>query len=80
MDCDDCLERLYTFLDKELGAAERTEVARHLADCEDCEDNFVFEERFLEVIRDCGTADVAPASLRERLVERLRRDFPPTTL
>jgi mycothiol system anti-sigma-R factor len=80
MDCDDCLERLYTFLDRELGPSERKEVAQHLADCGDCDDNFVFEERFLRVIRDCGTSDVAPTELRQRVVERLRRDAPPTTL
>src|ERR671937_600470 len=80
MDCDDCLERLYTFLDQELGPTERKEVAQHLADCGDCDDNFVFEERFLRVIRDCGTSDIAPAELRQRVVERLRRDAPPSTI
>jgi mycothiol system anti-sigma-R factor len=79
MDCDDCLDRLYAFLDKELGPTERTNVAQHLADCGDCDDDFVFEERFLEVIRDCGTSDVAPAEVRQRVIERLRRDLPPTT-
>ena len=79
MDCDDCLDRLYAFLDKELGPAERTDVARHLEDCGDCDDNFVFEARFLEVIRDCGTSDVAPLELRRRVIERLRRDLPPTS-
>ena len=78
MDCDDCLDKLYQFLDKELGTAERSQVAAHLADCGDCDDNFVFEARFLEVIRDCGTSDVAPANLRQRVIERLRRDAPPS--
>jgi mycothiol system anti-sigma-R factor len=79
MDCDDCLDKLYAFLDKELGAAERTEIARHLEGCGDCGDNLVFEERFLKVIRDCGTSDVAPTELRQRVAERLRGDVPPTT-
>src|SRR5919197_413712 len=56
MDCDDCLERLYTYLDQELGAIEVSKVAQHLADCGDCDENFVFEARFLEVIKDCGTS------------------------
>ncbi|TME26476.1 MAG: mycothiol system anti-sigma-R factor [Chloroflexi bacterium] len=80
MDCDDCLDKLYTFLDKELAPTERTAVAQHLSDCGDCEDNFGFEERFLEVLRDCGTADIAPRELRERVAERLRRTPPPPTL
>ena len=79
MDCDDCVEKLYAFLDKELAPTERKEVAQHLADCGECDDNFVFEARFLEVLRDCGTSDIAPAELRRRVAERLRSDVPPTT-
>jgi hypothetical protein len=30
MDCDDCLEKLYAFLDQELGSNERKQVASHL--------------------------------------------------
>lgn len=80
MDCDDCLEKLYAFLDQELGPAELQQVAKHLEGCADCGDNLAFEERFLKVIRDCGTADVAPAELRKRVADRLRRDVPPTTI
>jgi mycothiol system anti-sigma-R factor len=79
MDCDDCLERLYAFLDQELAPTERTQVASHLEDCSDCGDNLAFEERFLKVVRDCGTSDVAPAELRQRVIDRLRSDFPPPT-
>ena len=79
MDCDDCLEKLYQFLDQELEPAERKDMARHLEGCDDCGDNLVFEERFLQVIRDCGTSDLAPAELRRRVAERLRSDIPPTT-
>ena len=76
MDCDDCLERLYTFLDQELGPTERKEVAQHLADCGDCDDNFVFEARFLEQLRDCVTSDVAPVELRQRVILKLRGESP----
>jgi hypothetical protein len=79
MDCDDCLEKLDAFLDKELGPKELAEVATHIADCGDCGDDFDFEARFIKVIRDCGTSDVAPPELRRRVAERLRRDAPPTT-
>lgn len=79
MDCDDCLDKLYAFLDKELAPADRIQVAQHLEGCTDCGDDLAFEERFLKVIRDCGTSDVAPAELRKRIAERLRSDVPPTT-
>ena len=81
MDCDDCIEKLYVFLDTELSEAEVTAVRAHLNGCDDCDDNFVFEERFLQQLRECFTSDVAPAELRRRVIEKLRGESapPPTT-
>ena len=78
MDCADCLERLYVYLDRELRPAEVTEVRAHLDDCGGCEENFVIEERFLARVRDCHNEDKAPSALRTRIVTRLRmeRDAP----
>ena len=77
MDCGNCLERLYSYLDRELSPVEITEVRSHLQDCGGCEKNFVIEERFLAHVRDCCTgveADKASADLRSRIVTRLRMD------
>ena len=74
MDCADCLERLYAYLDRELRPAEVTEVRAHLDDCGGCEDNFVLEERFLARVRDCCQEDVAPTAPRTRIVARLRME------
>jgi mycothiol system anti-sigma-R factor len=80
MDCDDCLDRLYVFLDTELSEAEITAVRSHLDGCDDCDGTFVFEERFLEQLRECCTSDVAPAELRRRVIEKLRGpSAPPPT-
>ena len=79
MDCDDCIERLYAFLDTELTASEITDVRSHLEGCDDCDDNFVFEARFLQQLRDCCTSDVAPAELRQRVILKLRGASPPPT-
>ena len=78
MDCADCLERLYSYLDRELAATEVTEVRAHLDDCGGCEDNFVLEERFLARVRDCCQEDVAPSELRTRIVARLRLEHDTT--
>ena len=72
MDCADCLERLYTYLDRELAPTEVAEVRAHLDHCSGCEDNFVIEQRFLARVRDCCTEDKAPSELRTRIVTRLR--------
>jgi mycothiol system anti-sigma-R factor len=79
MDCGDCVERLYAFLDTELSEQDLAAVRSHLAGCDDCDDNFVFEARFLEQLRDCCTSDVAPAELRQRVILKLRLDAPPPT-
>jgi mycothiol system anti-sigma-R factor len=72
MDCDECLQRLYPYLDRELGDAEVAEVKRHLAECPPCEGTFVFESAFLARLRDCCRSDVAPVALRERIILRFR--------
>jgi mycothiol system anti-sigma-R factor len=74
MDCADCLERLYSYLDRELAPAEVTEVRAHLDECGGCEDSFVLEQRFLARVRDCCQEDVAPTELRTRIVARLRME------
>ena len=74
MDCSNCLERLYAYLDQELAPVERQKVRAHLDDCAGCEDDFVVEQRFLDRVRDCCQEDVAPTELRTRIVARLRMD------
>ncbi len=78
MDCAECLERLYPYLDRELRPDEVTAVRAHLDECGGCEKNFVLEERFLARVRDCCAEDKAPSELRTRIVTRLRmeRDLP----
>lgn len=71
MNCVECVERLHAFLDEELPAADRDEIRAHLSGCGDCDDEFVFERRFIEHLRDVCTGDVAPDALRERIVVRL---------
>ena len=80
MDCDDCVEKLYAFLDTELTEKEIASVRSHLGGCDDCDDNFVFEARFLKQLKDCVTSDVAPSELRQRVIEKLRGpSAPPPT-
>lgn len=76
MDCDDCIQKLYAFLDTELSPAEIQQVRSHLEGCDDCDDNFVFEARFLEQLRECCTSDVAPAELRQRVILKIRGEQP----
>jgi mycothiol system anti-sigma-R factor len=74
MDCSECLERLYPYLDRELSPTEVDEVKVHLDDCGGCDSAFVRERLFLERIRGSATSDVAPSAVRERLILRLRSE------
>ena len=77
MDCNDCVDRLYAFLDSELSADELTAVRSHIARCDDCGDNFDLEARFLAQLKEWCTADVAPEDLRARVTAILRSESPP---
>jgi mycothiol system anti-sigma-R factor len=79
MDCNDCIERLYEFLDLELDEKDLSAMRAHVSGCDDCGDQLGFERRFLERLRECCTSDVAPAALRERVIEKLRGAGPPST-
>jgi mycothiol system anti-sigma-R factor len=70
--CDDCLERLHPYLDRELSEKELDDVRVHLDDCEGCESSFVLESVFLERLRGSATADVCPEEVRNRLILRIR--------
>jgi mycothiol system anti-sigma-R factor len=75
MDCQDCLEQLYQYLDKELSEAEVKTIRVHLDDCGGCTDHFFFEARFIEKIQKACADDRAPDQLRERIVLRLREGY-----
>lgn len=74
MNCLECLERLYPYLDRELDAREVEEVREHLEECGGCASELVVERVFLDRIRDAGTSDLAPAAVRERLILRIRSE------
>ena len=74
MDCEECLERLDPYLDRELSPEEFAEVKEHLDDCRGCESAFVVERVFLDQVRGSATSRVAPPEVRERLIVRIRRD------
>ena len=79
MDCNDCVERLYAFLDLELDEKELASVRAHVSGCDDCGDELGLETRFLDRLRDCCTSEKAPMQLRERVIVKLRGSNPPTT-
>ena len=67
MNCGDCLEKLDTYLDRELTDVELDEVRRHLADCPPCEDLFQLKASVKRLVKVCCDEGTAPEHLRSKL-------------
>jgi len=77
MNCQECHDRIYPYLDRELDPTEVERVREHLDECEGCESTLVIETVFLDRVRGSATARTAPPGVRERLILRLRSDIGP---
>ena len=69
--CELMAERMHEFLDNELDEATGDEIRAHLAACEPCLHRYDVEQAVRVLLRKCCTSEVAPASLRTRIVTQL---------
>ncbi len=67
MTCQECIEKLHLYLDRELSEQEQHEVQRHLAFCKHCADAFKFERGMLHRVGDSCRTTTASAELRTRI-------------
>jgi mycothiol system anti-sigma-R factor len=72
MNCEEAVEKLWQFLDKELEGAASTELQQHLEECRHCFSKVEFEERLRAMLRRSCCSEQAPPELRERLSKILR--------
>lgn len=70
--CEEVIERLFDYLDRELDAHTRQEIDRHLERCHDCFSRAEFERRLRERVASTGTQP-APERLRRRINELIRK-------
>lgn len=66
MTCEELLERLFTYLDRELDAEVAVAIEDHLERCRACFSRAEFERKLKARVRDAGERAV-PDSLRARL-------------
>jgi anti-sigma factor (TIGR02949 family) len=71
--CLETVRRLDDYLDRELSAAERREVERHLETCDRCLGRFQFEAAVLDELRTKLRRVSVPETLEARLRAALRR-------
>ena len=67
MNCNEAVENLWQYLDRELDGDAVAEVERHLRECRECFSKAEFERRLRALLqRSCG-CEHAPPALRDRL-------------
>jgi anti-sigma factor (TIGR02949 family) len=71
MNCRECKEHLYEYLDRELTPAVEQEIRHHIADCPPCGEEFDFEKLFLGFLRARCRAQGAPPDLKRRILDEL---------
>src|SRR2546430_12290273 len=69
MNCRECKEHLYEYLDRELTPAVEQEIRQHIADCPPCGEEFDFEKLFLGFLRARCRAQGAPPDLKRRILD-----------
>lgn len=67
MTCQECVEKLHLFLDRELSPDEQADVERHLTQCGHCADSFRFEEGVLRAVAHSCRSTVASEALKTRV-------------
>ena len=71
MNCRECVEHLYEYLDRELTPDLEREIKQHLDECTPCEEHFDFEAAYLKFLRARCRAQGAPADLKRRVLREL---------
>jgi anti-sigma factor (TIGR02949 family) len=71
VNCRDCVDKLETYVDRELSEDEVESMMRHLAECPPCQDQYQFEAGLRRLVRVCCAQGEAPPELRAKLREIL---------
>jgi anti-sigma factor (TIGR02949 family) len=72
MDCEQALERLLEFIDRELSDSEHESVERHLRRCRGCCSRLEFESRLKQRLSALSTVDV-PSTAYDRIRNLIKR-------
>ncbi len=67
MTCEEAVQKLYEYLDKELDQESVEKLNRHLEICRSCCDHFEFEKKVRSLIQEKCTDEKAPAFLKDRI-------------
>ena len=71
--CDQAMERLHQYVDRELTVVELSEVRTHLEDCPPCQRHFDFEERLKVLVHRNACPEKAPSQLLTRILGSIKQ-------
>jgi anti-sigma factor (TIGR02949 family) len=71
-DCREVLEKVYLYLDHEMGEIEVDQIRVHLEECSPCLRQYGLEQQVKALVARSCRCDAAPEALRIRVLERLR--------
>jgi mycothiol system anti-sigma-R factor len=71
MNCRECKEHLYEYLDRELTPAVERDIRHHLEECPPCGEHFDFEKLFLDFLKARCHAQGASPDLKRRIFNDL---------
>jgi mycothiol system anti-sigma-R factor len=70
-DCREVLDKVYTYLDGELGEGDCADIRQHLDECGPCLREYGLDQVVKQLVaRHCG-CDAAPEDLRARIRDRI---------
>ena len=71
MNCRECVEHLYEYLDKELTAEVEADLRAHLEQCAPCGEQADFERAFLTFVEARCRSRGAPPDLKRKILREL---------
>jgi mycothiol system anti-sigma-R factor len=71
MTCEEAVEKLYEYLDKELDQAVAAQLDHHLELCKICCDHFEFEKKMKKLVQDSCFKQNAPEMLKNKIMDNL---------
>jgi mycothiol system anti-sigma-R factor len=69
--CADVLERVYEYLDGEMGDLDLAKIRQHLEECRPCLDQYDVDVALKALVRRSCGCEQAPAELRRRILVRI---------
>jgi len=73
LDCVDALERVYLFLDGEIGELDASDAKRHLDACTPCLREYGLEEEIKRLVHRSCRNEPVPTGLRARVMVRIEQ-------